>query len=364
MMLRRIVYILFVVLLLPLGKLNAQGVLIGRSDNSTNPYAKLEIYSTTSGLLIPRVTTEQMEAIDPDETAISLLVYNTDKEMFMFFNGDEWEHIWSGDAGLNIDELINDALSNIDFVDWNSFNRLIVRHESDSSAMRDSLLALREKILTETSLLLEKIQNLRDYVESTYVTKQELTDSLDNLRAWVEARDSIKQTTKVVATLSDRPNQGTYLGDVVIVEDNGSGYREVFIWADLNNDNTGDEWQTIDKSAIETGYDIYWFKRPEGKNAYDPSIFTSPVSTGATAFNTNGYQITTSEDFEGEYVFAYPDIWGKPQFLINRDGLEYPIIDGMRMYTVEIDGIKYQVWTLFMDMTSTYSQDLKFKALN
>ncbi len=357
-MLRRIVYILFVVLLLPLGKLNAQGVLIGRSDNSTNPYAKLEIYSTTSGLLIPRVTTEQMEAIDPDETAISLLVYNTEKEKFMFFNGDEWVNIWSGDLDLG------DLLDNIDAVDWNSFNRLVLRYENDSTVLRDSLAALRDKIIEQNALFLQRIQDLRDYVENTYVTKQELADSLANLRAWVEARDTLKQTSRVVATLNDRPVSGSNLGDIFIVEDNGAGYREVFIWADINNDNVGDQWQTIDKTALEIGYDIYWFKRPEGKNAYDPSIFTSPVSTGATAFNTAGYQIATSEDFEGEYVFAYPDIWGKPQFLINRDGLEYPIIDGMRMYTVEIDGVKYQVWTLFMDMTSTYSQNLKFKALN
>ena len=46
--------------------LHAQsGVLIGKRDGSTNKFAKLEVYSTQSGLLIPRMSTAERIAINP-----------------------------------------------------------------------------------------------------------------------------------------------------------------------------------------------------------------------------------------------------------------------------------------------------------
>ncbi len=363
-MLRRLFYIGLVVMMLPMSKLNAQGVLIGRKDNTTNPYAKLEVYSTTSGLLIPRLTTEQMENIDPDNSAISLLIFNTDKNKFMFFNGSSWENIWSGSGDIDFEDLIKEALEGLDVVDWESFNNLVIRHENDSAALRDSIVVLRDKIFEQNEEFNQRLQNFMQEVANTYATKQEMQDSIASLRKLIASLDTIKQTSIVVSTLAERPTQGNTAGDVVIVQNNGGGYREVFIWADTNGDRVGDQWETIDKTPLTVGYNIYWFKRPDNKEAYDPGIFTSPFSTGVTAFSESGYSIQTSENFRGDYVFAYPDVWGKPQFVLNRDGQEYPIIDGMRMYPLEIDGIKYQVWTLFMDMTSTYANELKFKALN
>ena len=87
-MLKRLIYILLLFLMLPFGELSAQGVLIGRSDNATNPYAKLEVYSTNSGFLMPRLSRAQRLAMDPDEEAVGLLVYDLEDEAFMYFNGE------------------------------------------------------------------------------------------------------------------------------------------------------------------------------------------------------------------------------------------------------------------------------------
>jgi hypothetical protein len=68
-----------------------QGVVIGKKDGAPNPYAKLEIYSTSTGLLIPRMTTAEREAINPDGSAISLLVFDLNDSTYYFFNGQVWE---------------------------------------------------------------------------------------------------------------------------------------------------------------------------------------------------------------------------------------------------------------------------------
>jgi len=68
------------------------------TDNSTpDGSAMLDVKSTTSGILIPRMTTtERNEIGDP---ATGLMIYNTTLNNFNFYNGSSWDIIAAGDDG-------------------------------------------------------------------------------------------------------------------------------------------------------------------------------------------------------------------------------------------------------------------------
>jgi uncharacterized protein (TIGR02145 family) len=62
------------------------------ADSSTpDPSAMLDIQSTEKGLLIPRMTTDQMDMID--NPATGLLVFNSDSVDIYMFNGNYWLNI-------------------------------------------------------------------------------------------------------------------------------------------------------------------------------------------------------------------------------------------------------------------------------
>jgi len=80
--------------------LKAQNVAINATGNNPDPSAMLDIQSTTSGLLIPRMTELQRGQISsPVE---GLLIYQTNGTTgFWFFDGSSWAQI-SGAGGDNL----------------------------------------------------------------------------------------------------------------------------------------------------------------------------------------------------------------------------------------------------------------------
>lgn len=69
---------------------------IGIGTIDPDASAALEISSTTQGVLTPRLTTAQRLAIS--EPANGLLVYDTDADLFYFYNGTEWSALESATA--------------------------------------------------------------------------------------------------------------------------------------------------------------------------------------------------------------------------------------------------------------------------
>lgn len=71
---------------------------IGTSD----PKSVLDVQSTSSGVLIPRMTTVQREAIKPGVSENGLLVYDTDLQIFMVYkkNREKWAYVDTDSAGL------------------------------------------------------------------------------------------------------------------------------------------------------------------------------------------------------------------------------------------------------------------------
>ncbi|MGV3503540.1 MAG: hypothetical protein ACO1O1_07515 [Adhaeribacter sp.] len=66
----------------------AQNVGINATGNLPDPSAMLDVSSTTGGLLIPRMTTAQRDAIA--SPAVGLYIYNTTTKTFNVFNGSIW----------------------------------------------------------------------------------------------------------------------------------------------------------------------------------------------------------------------------------------------------------------------------------
>ena len=67
---------------------------IGINIETADPSAALDITSTTGGLLVPRMTETQRDAINP--AATGLMIYQTDGTAgFYYYNGSSWEGYYS-----------------------------------------------------------------------------------------------------------------------------------------------------------------------------------------------------------------------------------------------------------------------------
>ena len=60
---------------------------------TTSPLAKLDITSTTDGVLLPRMTTTQVNVISSPENGLT--VYNTTLNTLCFYNGSSWQKVTS-----------------------------------------------------------------------------------------------------------------------------------------------------------------------------------------------------------------------------------------------------------------------------
>lgn len=79
---------------------NAQSVSINTDGTTADPSAMLDVKSTTKGMLVPRMTTVQRNAIPMP--ANGLLVYDTDLNKFYFYNGTEWGTFSSGGGSFTL----------------------------------------------------------------------------------------------------------------------------------------------------------------------------------------------------------------------------------------------------------------------
>ena len=81
---------------------------VGIGTNTPDASAKLDIVDTQRGLLIPRMTTAQRNAIS--NPARGLMIYNTDCDVFEHYDGSQWHIIYSTRTGLGGNGVLN-ALS-------------------------------------------------------------------------------------------------------------------------------------------------------------------------------------------------------------------------------------------------------------
>ena len=89
------------IILMSLTGYRAHAQSMGISSSSITPDASsiLEIRTTTKGLLIPRMTTTERDAISSPATG--LMVFNTTTGKFNFYSGTAWLGVFSGTSGVN-----------------------------------------------------------------------------------------------------------------------------------------------------------------------------------------------------------------------------------------------------------------------
>lgn len=86
-----------IIILLSSFDLLSQGVAINNDGTPAHSFAMLDVKSTTGGVLIPRMTQAQRDAIS--SPANGLLIYQTDQTAgFYYYNGTEWKWLFSGEV--------------------------------------------------------------------------------------------------------------------------------------------------------------------------------------------------------------------------------------------------------------------------
>lgn len=85
----------------------SQWMLINENGGQPNSSAALEVTSTNRGVLVPRLSTIQMNAVT--SPANGLLIYNTDSSKFFFYNGSIWGAIVGSSSSSDTLGIIKDA---------------------------------------------------------------------------------------------------------------------------------------------------------------------------------------------------------------------------------------------------------------
>ena len=80
---------------------------VGINNDNPDASAILDIASTTQGVLVPRMTAAEMNAIGAP--ANGLLVYNTSTNTFWFFNNNDWTEIASSVSSDEIADADSDT---------------------------------------------------------------------------------------------------------------------------------------------------------------------------------------------------------------------------------------------------------------
>ncbi|MBU0763886.1 MAG: hypothetical protein KJ607_03520, partial [Bacteroidetes bacterium] len=126
---------LTLVCILTLNAADGQNVAITDDDGYTaDPSAMLDVKSVNKGVLLPRLTTAQRNAvINP---ATGLLVFDTDENIFYFYNGSSWVDVSSSGSSpwskAGSDVFLADSLNNVGVGTNSPDNKFIVKGDPSS----------------------------------------------------------------------------------------------------------------------------------------------------------------------------------------------------------------------------------------
>jgi hypothetical protein len=101
-------------------QINTTGFDSTLTESQVTPKAALEVVSTTSGVLLPKLTTTQRNAIVSGDKHNGLLLYNTDSTKFQFYDGSAWRSLSDNSVqGVN---MAVQSLSYSSTITWNVSN--------------------------------------------------------------------------------------------------------------------------------------------------------------------------------------------------------------------------------------------------
>jgi hypothetical protein len=82
-------------------QINTTGHTAALTQDAATPKAALDVVSTNTGVLLPRLTTAQRNAIVSGDLQNGLLLYNTDSSAFQYYNGSAWNSVGNGSSGAS-----------------------------------------------------------------------------------------------------------------------------------------------------------------------------------------------------------------------------------------------------------------------
>jgi hypothetical protein len=98
-------------------QINTTGHTTTLTQTNVTPQAALDVVSTNTGVLLPRLTTAQRNAILSADLHSGLLLYNTDSSAFQYYNGGGWSSIGGGGSASSrwgyTSGAVYDSLDNI-----------------------------------------------------------------------------------------------------------------------------------------------------------------------------------------------------------------------------------------------------------
>ena len=77
-------------------QINTSGFTNQLTQANATPAAALDVVSTNTGVLLPRLTNTQRNAIVAGDLKNGLLLYNTDSSVFQYYNGSVWNSVGAG----------------------------------------------------------------------------------------------------------------------------------------------------------------------------------------------------------------------------------------------------------------------------
>ncbi|MBS1602093.1 MAG: hypothetical protein JST42_05445 [Bacteroidetes bacterium] len=143
------------------------------TQTAVTPKAALDVVSTNTGVLLPRLTNAQRGAIASGDLQNGLLLYNTDSSVFQYYNGSVWNSMGSSISGATSGHwMYSNGLQ------YDSINSVAI---GTSQAPAGYMLAVKGSGLF-TRLQVKSIANWPDYVfEKKYQLK-----TLEDLAAYIE----------------------------------------------------------------------------------------------------------------------------------------------------------------------------------
>lgn len=109
----------------------SQSISINEDGSAPHSSAILDIGDTTKGVLISRMTSDQMNAITTP--ANGLLIYNTDLEMFHYYDGGAWNELLTTD---NLGAVVSSAADSTRITDADQDTKIEVELTDDDDTLR------------------------------------------------------------------------------------------------------------------------------------------------------------------------------------------------------------------------------------
>jgi Bacterial Ig domain len=98
-------------------QINTNGFSNTLTQTNVTPQAALDVVSTNTGVLLPRLNTTQRNAIVSGDLQNGLLLYNIDSTAFQYYNGGSWNTLGTGGGGgshwITSTGAVYDSLDNV-----------------------------------------------------------------------------------------------------------------------------------------------------------------------------------------------------------------------------------------------------------